>query len=125
MFKNVTLNQILQQAPNLIPNYCDKCGAKHSNEDLEIIGQEIDKISLRLTCNNCNTMYNIQIQSPTDGVFASRKSISKSDISASEMKKFTDSENIDDDEILDVVLALKNVSTIKDFELLFLEKDNS
>lgn len=125
MFKNTTINQILQQLPQVVPNYCDKCGAKHSKEELELIGQEQDKISLRLTCSACGSNYMIQIHNPSEGVFAARKTVSRSDVSVGEAKKFIESDNIDGDEILDVVLALKNVNTLKDFELLFAEEDNT
>lgn len=124
MLKNLPLNQLLQQIPNAMPNFCDKCGAKHNKEDMEIVAQDAEKLTLRLTCNNCSNTYMIQIQSPSEGVIAARKTVSRSDISVGEMRKFVESENIDNDEILDVVIALKGVSTIKDFEVLFSEQNN-
>lgn len=124
MLKNLPINQLLQQIPHVMPNFCDKCGARHNKEDMEIVAQDQDKLSLRLTCNNCSSTYMIQIQSPSDGVLSARKTVSRSDISVGEMRKFVESEIIDNDEILDVVLALKNVATIKDFEVLFSEQDN-
>ncbi len=123
MLKNLPINQLLQQIPNVMPNFCDKCGNKHNKEDVEILGQDTEKLSLRLTCNNCNSTYMIQIQSPSEGVIAARKTVARTDISVGEMKKFVESENIDSDEILDVVLALKQVSTKKDFEVLFSESN--
>jgi len=121
MLKNLPLNQLLQQMPQVVPNFCDKCGARHSKEDIEVLGMghEQDRISLRLTCENCKSIYMIQVQSPSEGVLAARKTITRSDISTGETMKFGEAEDIHVDEILDVVLALKHVSTISDFDHLF------
>jgi len=119
MLKNLPINQLLQQMPNVVPNFCDKCGSRHSKEDVEIVAQEHDRISLRLTCTSCGSTYMIQVQSPAEGVVAARKTVSRSDISVGEMRKFIESETIDSEEILDVVLALKKVSTLGDFDHLF------
>lgn len=125
MFKNTQISQLLQQIPNVIPSYCDKCGAKHNKEDVEIIAQDLDKMALRLTCTNCNTNYMIQVQSPSEGVLSAKKTSSRTDINSAEIRKFTEFDAINNEEILDVHMAMKGVNNLKDFELLFAEQDNS
>jgi hypothetical protein len=119
MQKPLNFNQILQQMPTLVPNFCDRCGAKHQKTDLEVVNQDMERIVCRVACSNCGTGYMIHINSPADGVVAAKKASYKSDISNSEIKKFSNTERIENEEILDVFIALKEVKTIKDFNYLF------
>lgn len=119
MPKNININQILQQMPGLLPNFCDRCGAKHEKSDLEIVSQDFDKVVCRLGCINCGSSYMIHINSPAEGIVAAKKSAFKIDASVEEIKKFSMTDEINQDEILDVFMALKDVSTLKDFDILF------
>ncbi len=119
MPKNININQILQQIPGLLPNYCDRCGMKHDKSDLEIVSQDNEKVVCRLGCTKCGSSYMIHINSPVDGIVAAKKSAYKVDVSPAEIKKFSLTEEINQDEILDVFIALKDVATIQDFNILF------
>lgn len=125
MQKPININQILQQMPNLVPNFCDRCGARHTKSDLEVVSQDNERIICRIACTNCSTGYMIHINSPAEGVVAAKKASYKSDITTSEFKKFSNTDEIENDEILDVFIALKEVRTINDFNILFAaESDN-
>lgn len=121
--KNFNNSQLTQQLTALIPNFCDKCGAKHNKTDIEIINQDFSGISCRLDCHNCGNSYIMYINSPSDGVLAGKKALLKTDINASEMKKFSNMERLDNNEILDALLALKNINDISDFNGLLSEFD--
>ena len=118
MQKFLNIQQILQQMPAILPNYCDVCGSKHGKEDLELVTQENDKIICRLACNTCGNVYMININSSVGGL-AVRRAPFKADISANEMKKFSNVDEINNEEILDVFIALKEVGSIRDFDVLF------
>ncbi len=118
MQKFLNIHQILQQMPAILPNYCDVCGSKHGKEDLELVTQENEKIVCRLACNTCGNVYMININSSIGGL-AVRRAPFKADISAIEMKKFSNVDEINNEEILEVFIALKNIDNIKDFDTLF------
>lgn len=122
MPKNININQILQQMPGLLPNFCDRCGIKHERSDLEIVSQDSDKVVCKLSCTNCGSSYMIHINSPADGVVSAKKAAFKMDASMDEIKKFALTDDINQDEILDVFMALKEVTTLKDFNILFSEE---
>ncbi|MEP7103991.1 MAG: hypothetical protein ABI721_04765 [Candidatus Dojkabacteria bacterium] len=119
--RNANNSQLTQQLTALIPNFCDKCGAKHNKNDVEIINQDPNGISCRLDCHNCGNSYVMFLNSPSEGVLAGRKAVIKTDISNSEMRKYTNAEILDNNEILDALIALKEVKNIKDFNILFPE----
>jgi uncharacterized Zn finger protein len=123
MNQNNMFSQISNIIPGLIPNYCDRCGIKHEKEDLELINQDREKAVYNLRCSSCGTKYIIQVNSPTDGVVAAKRTPFKSDITSDEFSKFSASKKIDDNEILDVYTSLEEVTTINDFNLLFSERN--
>ena len=120
--KNSNNSQLTQQLTALIPNFCDKCGTKHNKADIEIINQDPSGISCRLDCHNCGNSYLMYLNSPSDGVLSGRKAIIKTDISNSEMRKYTNADILEDNEILDVLITLKEVKNINDFNVLFPEE---
>ena len=122
MPKNININQILQQMPGLLPNFCDRCGIKHERSDLEIVSQDNDKVVCKLSCSNCGSSYMIHINSPAEGIVSAKKAAFKMDASMDEIKKFSLTDDINQEEILEVFMALKDVATLKDFKLLFSEE---
>ncbi len=119
MLKNFSIQNLLQQMQNVIPNYCDKCGHKHDKADLELISQEGTKANFRLSCSNCGNSYMVMVQSPMDGVFTARKYNARKDLTASEISKFSRLESINKEEILDAFIAIKDVNTLEELESLF------
>jgi hypothetical protein len=113
--KSFNNSQLTQQLTALIPNFCDKCGSKHNKTDIEIINQDPSGISCRLDCHNCGNSYIMYINSPSEGVLAGKKALLKTDVTASEMKKFSGMDKLDNNEILDALVALKNIRNIKEF----------
>jgi len=124
MQKSIQSSQLMQQIASLIPSYCDRCGFRHSKSDMEIVNEENDKVVLKLECSNCKNIYLFHISSPVDGVLNAKRAPFKVDISAAELKKFSNSEKIMNDEVLDVFIAMKGVSNIKDFNVLFDKESN-
>lgn len=110
--------QILGQLNNLVPAYCDKCGTKHVKADLEILEHTFDRVVCKLNCTACQNSYMIHVSMPTEGLISAKRAPTKTDISAMEYKKFSSSEKINQEEILDVFIALKDVQTVSDLEVL-------
>ena len=108
-------SQLMHQMLSLMPQYCDKCGFKHNKADLEIVNSDSEKIVCKLECPNCKNMYLFHVNSPMEGILSTRRASIKSDISGDEIKKFSNSEEIIDEEVLDVFIQLKDVKDIKDF----------
>jgi hypothetical protein len=123
--QNKVNSQLTQQLSGLIPNFCDKCGAKHNKTDIEIINQDMNGISCRLDCHNCGNSYMMFINSPSDGVMAGKKIQLKTDITSEEMKKYSSLEKIESTEILDALIAFNKVSNIDDFNVLFTEPNKA
>lgn len=114
-------NQLLQNIPNFIPNFCDRCGAKHSKHDLEIVNKDPDRFVCRVMCSNCGNISLMQVNiMPDGGVNAKRASVI-SDILPNEISKFSNSPKIAEEEILDVMIALEKVNSIGDLEYLLKE----
>ena len=126
MFKKLNLQNLIQQIPAIVPNFCDRCGVKHSQNDFEIVSQEIDKVICKLSCLSCGNTYIIHVNTPLDGsgVFSARRASFPSEISTEEIKKFSNVESINNEEILDVFIALREVKNIDDFNILFSRKGN-
>lgn len=120
MNSNSSLLQIMHQMANLVPKYCDKCGAKHSQSDLTILDEGSEKVVCKLQCTNCNNTYMIHVQNSHEGVVAKRANI-KSEITQNEYQKFAKSASIESEEILDVYMALEAVDSIADFDALVKE----
>lgn len=112
------LNNILQQISAIIPNYCDKCGARYERSDFEIINQDQNGISCRLDCKNCNNSYVMNINNPAEGMLAAKRANMRADITVEEMRKFANVDTIDNEEVLDALIALKGVRNISDLEKL-------
>lgn len=110
------LNNILQQISAIIPNFCDKCGTKYEKSDFEIINQDMNGIICRLDCKHCMTNYVMHINNPAEGMLAAKKANMKADITVEEMRKFSNSEKIDNEEVLDALIALKNVRNVSELE---------
>jgi hypothetical protein len=104
---------------NLMPNFCDKCGAKYDNSDLELVDGGMKKATFKLTCRSCHNSYMIQVQNPSTGLLEAKRMPFKTDVNSEEFAKFSDSKQIEADEILDVYASIEKVQTIKDFDRLF------
>jgi len=114
----------MQQIASLIPPFCDKCGFRHNKNDMEVVNEENDKVVLKLECSNCKNVYIFHISSPMDGVLNARRAAFKTDISGYELKKFSNSDKIVNDEVLDVFIALKSIKNISEFNKLFDVENN-
>lgn len=113
---------LLQQVHSMVPNYCDKCGAKHMKSDLEVVEKGGEKMTFKLGCNACKNTYIIHVSLTPEGLLTSRQSF-KSDISDAEYEKFSNLEDIDPEEILEVFLALEGVDTLNEFQDLLSASD--
>ena len=111
--------EFLKQIPDLLPKFCDKCGTRHVESDLEQISTEGNKSTFKLECKSCKNTYLFHISSPLGGVLSAKRFPFKPTITSKELKKFADSEIIDDNEVLDIYTNLKSVGTIDDFNRLF------
>lgn len=109
-------NNILQQISAIIPNYCDKCGHRYEKDNFEIINQDQNGVSCRLDCSNCNNSYVMHINNPSEGMLAAKRAPIKGDITVDEMRKFSVMDRIDNEEVLDAIIALKGVHNVKDLE---------
>jgi uncharacterized Zn finger protein len=120
MQDNRNPQNFMQQISALIPQYCDRCGAKHVQTDFEVVFNEKSKVMCRLSCSNCGNIYMIQLNGQTEGgVISAKRTGFKSEITQQEMDKFSDTSLINTNEIIDVYDALKAVKTIEDFNKLF------
>ena len=110
---------LIQHISSIMPQYCDKCGARHDNKDLEIVFNSNSKAVCKLNCPNCGNSYMIHVNSPAEGMVAAKRSEYKSEITAQEITKFSNIKEIDSNEVIDVFNSLKSVSSIDDFNNLF------
>jgi hypothetical protein len=127
MLKKLNLQNLIQQVPAIVPNFCDRCGAKHSQSDFEIVSQDIEKVMCKLSCYSCGNTYIIHVNTPIDGsgIFSARRASFPSEITTEEIRKFSNVESINNDEILDVFIALRDVKNIDDFNVLFSSEVNN
>lgn len=126
MQPHISNNQLLQQLKAILPNFCDKCGSKMDTEDLEILNNQADRATCRLTCKTCGNSYVMHAQTSIAGlppVMAIKDTISapqiKSELTNEEKQKFSNMNQIHTDEIIDVFQSLKKVTSIKDFNAQF------
>jgi hypothetical protein len=107
---------ILANVSRAIPQYCDKCGHKHSYSDLHIIDHTDSKVVCRLNCANCRNVYILHIHKGRDGeISASRAQIKPEFRNEEEVKKFEKLDVIKPDEVLDVYVLLEQIKTAKEF----------
>jgi hypothetical protein len=110
---------LMHQISSIMPHFCDKCGEKHDTSDLEIVFNSSSKAMCKLNCKECGNTYMIHVNSPVDGMLAAKRAQYKSEITANEISKFSNVNNIESNEIIEVFDALKGVKTIDDFNGLF------
>ncbi len=88
-----------------IPLYCDKCGALHDKESIEIIDKNENLTIIYMMCENClskNIMYVIK---PLNVI---NKTVINVDLESNEIKKFAGSKSINTDDILDIYSSVKS-----------------
>jgi hypothetical protein len=108
---------------NIIPQFCDRCGARHNPTDMEVINSEDMQVTAKIDCNSCKATYLMHITMPMDGVVSGRKSLFKTDLSQGEVKKFTGVASIETEEILDSFIAMKKVKSFRDLDNLLSNSD--
>lgn len=111
--------EFLKSAPDLLPKYCERCGARHDESDLDEVNSDQKKATFKLQCKSCGSTYLFHVSSPMAGVLSSKKMPFKPAITTSELKKFSKSDRINEDEVLDIYSSMKQVATIEDFNKLF------
>lgn len=114
-----TRKQLINQYSEFFPSFCDKCGAKFDKQSAEIVSNDDAKTVCKLTCKSCANSFLMHLASPVPGIATSLRMPFKSAITTKELSKFTKSERIDSDEVIDLYDSLKNVNTIEDFNKLF------
>lgn len=119
MPKNSQNQQLMHQILGLMPHFCDRCGSRHDRTDMEVMNVDSDKIVCKLECNNCKNVYLFHVNTPQDGVLSTKRAAIKSDVSGEEMRKFSEVDQLQKDEVLEVFSDMKEVSSISDFEALF------
>lgn len=119
MLKNSPNQQLMQQILGLMPHFCDRCGSRHDRADLELMTADPEKVVCKLECNNCKNVYLFHVNTLTDGVLNTKRASIKSDVNGDEMRRFSQAEQIENDEVLEVFSDIKEVSSISDFESLF------
>lgn len=129
MQQHIPNNQLLQQLRAILPNYCDKCGSKMDAEDLEILSNQADRATCRLTCKTCGNSYVMHAQTSIAGlppVMAIKDTLNtqivKTELTTQEKEKFSQVTNIHTDEIIDVFQDLKKINSIEDFNKQFKKK---
>lgn len=110
--------------PNLVmPQFCDKCGARYLQENIEMINNQQDRVTCKIQCGNCGNGFIMSINSPVPGAYAARRDPFRSEISSMEIKKFMTFDRIRPDDIISVFDKLKTVNTISDFNKLIAEAE--
>ena len=77
-----------------MPHFCDKCGTKHDTADLEIVFSSSSKAVCKVNCKNCRNSYMIQVNSPTEGMLAAKRTEFRSEITGQEINKFSNAYEI-------------------------------
>ena len=111
---------LMQQVQSIVPNFCEKCGAKHMKTDLEVVERSLDKMVCKLSCTSCQNTYIIHLTASPEGLLTQRKSF-KSDLTQEEYKKFSNFQDIEKEEILDVFVAINSLESIDDLKNLLAE----
>lgn len=109
---------IMQHIHAIMPQFCDKCGTKYNSTDIEIMGSNSSRVTCKINCKNCGNNYMMQVNSPAEGVLAAKRAEFKSEMSAKEITKFSEADQIESDEIIEVHDQVKNMKTIKDLNKL-------
>jgi hypothetical protein len=107
---------ITQQMNMLMPQFCDKCGSKYLATDSETVSNMPGKSIMKLSCHSCGNSYMMHITSPVEGVVSAKRAEFKSEISASEINKFSRAFPIDSDEIIDLHKELKSIDKLDDLK---------
>lgn len=106
------------QFSQLIPQFCDKCGTRYNQANIEFINNLSDRVTCKISCQNCGNAFVMNVNSPMPGAYAARRDPFRSEISANEIKKFMNFDRIRPDDIISVFDKLQKVTTIKDFNKL-------
>lgn len=115
----------LNNLNNILPQFCDKCGTRYMQENIEMISQQQDKFTCKIQCGHCGNGFIMSINSPFPGAYAARRDPFRSEISSTEIKKFMAFDKIRPDDIISVFDKLKTVNTISDFNKLIKEAEEA
>lgn len=106
--KKEILSRILQH----LGDFCPKCGAARTEQDLEILGQMNNMLMVHIGCKTCGSqdvfhfLANVGYSS-TGGIVT--------DVSPDEAKLFLKSHAVSKDDMLDMYLILRDVKSSSDF----------
>lgn len=109
---------IMQHINAIMPHFCDKCGTKYNPTDIEIVGNNSNRVTCKINCNNCGNNYMMQVNSPSEGVLAAKRAEFKSEMTTKEIGKFSAADKINADEIIDLHDQIKALKTVSDIERL-------
>ena len=109
--KKKAVNKDIKEILDIIPSYCDKCGAYHDKEMIELIDKNDTLTIVYLMCNNCLTKSILYVVKPLNNMV--NKYRLNIDLDSSEIKKFAGKDTISSDDILNIYKLTKNNKYLK------------
>lgn len=103
--KRKTKNSQIMEIIDLIPSFCDKCGAFYNKDKAEIIDQENDNVIVTyIMCDNCMSKNIMYVVKPLNIINKSRLNI---DLRREEITFFAGKPAISTNEVIEVFESLK------------------
>jgi hypothetical protein len=99
-------NKEIKDILDIIPSYCDKCGAYHDKGMIELIDRNDNLTIVYLMCDNCLTKSILYVVKPLNNMV--NKYRLNVDLDSSEIKKFAGKEAISTNDILNVFKVIKD-----------------
>lgn len=109
----------LKHSPIISPKYCDNCGNKHGQEDLQFVGQQEGNFAFHMNCAHCGIVHILKVNPAMHGISIQRLEMPNTDISPAEYQKFAGKPQIAKEEALEVYMDMQGVSSLDQFLKLF------
>ncbi len=108
-------NPDIKEILDIIPSYCEKCGAFHDKNLVELIDKNENVTIAYIRCENCLNKNIIYIVKPLNNM-VNRFRLSV-DLDDSEIKKFAGKESVSSDDVLNIfkLTKMENFNKAKDF----------
>ena len=108
--------EFLKRNSNIVPKFCDSCGAEFTRDGIQIIGNKSGVITCRTHCASCSSTHILNVTIPVNGVgIASRSPVNVDLSSAEEFDKFAGKAAVSSDDAIDTYKTLDSMQSVNDF----------
>lgn len=103
--KESLLNDKLKFYIDAIARFCDRCGSPYSTSDVQIVQDNGMSAIIHFSCSNCKSRHLATFLKP---IGVSSRTPINTDLNISEISKFANNKEIQNDDILDIYISLED-----------------